>query len=177
VDIEEDCLKVLALHQPVASDLRFIIAILKINNDLERIGDLAVNIAERAVFLARLERDEMPFDLAGMAEKAQMMLKQSLDALVNRDPALAYMVCAADEEVDEANRRAYALLAEAVCERPDRLKTLIHQFTAARQIERIADHATNIAEDVIYMLLGKIVRHSPEKYAPHPTESASSKKA
>ncbi len=108
VDIEEDCLKVLALYQVVAGDLRFIIAILKMNSDLERIGDLAVNIAERAQFLSNLEPDEMPFNLREMAAKAQAMLKKSLDALVNRDVALAYRVCAADEEVDNVNRQAYA---------------------------------------------------------------------
>jgi len=165
VDIEEDCLKVLALYQVVAGDLRFIIAILKMNSDLERIGDLAVNIAERAQFLSNLEPDEMPFNLRDMAAKAQAMLKKSLDALVNRDVALAYRVCAADEEVDNANRQAYAVLMEAVQKSPPRLKTLIHQFTAMRQLERIADHATNIAEDVIYMLQGEIVRHRAEKYS------------
>ena len=165
VDIEEDCLKVLALYQVVAGDLRFIIAILKMNSDLERIGDLAVNIAERAQFLANLEPDEMPFNLRDMAAKTQAMLKKSLDALVNRDVALAYRVCAADEEVDNVNRQAYAVLMEAVQKNPARLKTLIHQFTAMRQLERIADHATNIAEDVIYMLQGEIVRHRAERYA------------
>ena len=118
VDIEEECLKLLALYQAVAGDLRFIVAILKMNSDLERIGDLAVNIAERAQFLANLEPDEMPFDLRGMAEKAQAMLKKSLDALVNRDVALAYRVCAADEEVDNVNRQAYAVLMEAVQKSP-----------------------------------------------------------
>lgn len=165
VDIEEDCLKVLALYQVVAGDLRFIVAILKMNSDLERIGDLAVNIAERAQFLARLEPDEMVFNLRDMAEKTQAMLKQSLDALINRDVGLAYRVCAADEEVDNVNRQAYAVLMEAVQRNPPRLKTLIHQFTAMRQLERIADHATNIAEDVIYMLQGEIVRHRAEKYS------------
>jgi len=165
VDIEEECLKLLALYQTVASDLRFIVAILKMNNDLERIGDLAVNIAERAQFLANLEPDEPPFDLEGMALKAQVMLKKSLDSMVNRDPLLAYEVCAADEEVDAINRDAYGVLLKAVQERPARIKTLIHHFTALRQLERIADHTTNIAEDVIYMLQGDIVRHSADKYA------------
>ena len=166
VDIEEECLKILALYQPVAADLRFIIAIMKINNDLERIGDLAVNIAERAEFLAKMDPNEPPFDLRDMAGKAQRMLKSSLDALVNRDATAAQATCAADEEVDDANRRAYACFVDAASERPSRLGTLIHQFTAARQIERIADHATNIAEDVIYMLQGEIVRHHPEKCSP-----------
>ena len=106
-----------------------------------------------------------------MAAKAQVMLKKSLDALVNRDVALAYRVCAADEEVDNVNRQAYAVLMEAVQKNPPRLKTLIHQFTAMRQLERIADHATNIAEDVIYMLQGEIVRHRAEKYSAQPPRS------
>jgi len=166
VDIEEECLKILALYQPVAADLRFIVAILKINSDLERIGDLAVNIAQRAELLAGMEPDDPPFDLRGMAEKAQAMLKMSLDALVNRDAIAAQATCDADEEVDEANRRAYVSFVAAARERPARIGTLMPQFTAVRQIERIADHATNIAEDVMYMLKGEIVRHHPEKHGP-----------
>lgn len=177
VEIEEECLKVLALHQPVASDLRYIVGILKINNDLERIGDLAVNIAERAQFLSTMEPEAIPFDLRNMAQKAQAMLKRCLDAMVNRDVALAHAVCAADDEVDAANRLAYSIFVEVVRQRPTRLKTLMHQFTAARQVERIADHATNIAEDVIYMVEGTIVRHRTDAFSPHFPESPSGKEA
>ena len=100
VDVEEECLKVLALYQPVAGDLRFIIAILKINNDLERVGDLAVNIAERSIFLASRERLDMPFDFTKMMDKTREMLRMSLDALVNRDASLAHRIILADDEVD-----------------------------------------------------------------------------
>ena len=159
VDLEEDCLKVLALHQPVASDLRLIVSILKINNDLERIGDLAVNIAERAEIAARREACPIPFDLDRMAEDARTMLKKSLDALVRRDAALANEVCRDDDEVDEINRGGYDRVMREIREHPDRTEMLLYSLSVARQLERIADHATNIAEDVIYMLQGKIVRH------------------
>ena len=165
VDLEEECLKILALHQPVAIDLRFIVAALKINNDLERIGDLAVNIAERAQYLATHDRVAWPFDLMAMAERAQAMVKQSLDALVTMDAGLARQVCAADDEVDAMNREVYLQVQKAIRERPEQLEALVHLLSASRHLERIADHATNIAEDVIYMTRGEIVRHQAEKYA------------
>ena len=168
VDMEEDCLKILALHQPVASDLRLIVSILKINNDLERIGDLAVNIAERALFLSTQRGIELPLDFSLMAEKAEAMLRQSLDALVERDAALAHGVCAADDEVDAINRQSYVRVQEAIRRHPEHMESLIHLLSASRHLERIADHATNIAEDVIYMIEGEIVRHRAEDYRSHP---------
>ena len=159
VDIEEECLKILALHQPVAVDLRFIVAVLKINSDLERIGDLACNIAKQGRCLATRERIEIPFDFGGMAGKAQKMLKSALDALVNMDAVLAQGVCAADDEVDEINRAMFAKVEDAIRAEPERLDDLIRLFAISRNVERIADHATNIAEDVIYMTQGEIVRH------------------
>lgn len=167
VEIEEECLKVLALHQPVATDLRFVVSILKINNDLERIGDLAVNIAERAEYLAQKEPTAIPYDLRKMVACTQSMLKRSLDSLVERNIVLAYEVCAADEEVDKINRAVYPLTTDSIQQNPEITDVLLHLLTAARQLERIADHATNIAEDVIYMLEGRIVRHQPDKYAPY----------
>jgi phosphate transport system protein len=164
VEAEEDCLKVLALHQPVATDLRFIIAVLKINSDLERIGDMAVNIAERAEFLASQERLDPPIDFSEMADQAQRMLKQSLDALVNMDAALAVEVCAADDAVDAINREMYARIQEGIRRRPEHLECLMHLLAVSRHLERIADHATNIAEDVVYMVEGEIVRHRAEDY-------------
>ena len=164
VDLEEECLKILALHQPVAIDLRFIVAALKINNDLERIGDLAVNIAERAQYLAAHPKVDIPFDFEGMARKAQDMVKKSLDALVNMDPRLAREVCAADDEVDAINRQMYLQVQEGIRRRPEDMEALIHFLSASRHLERIADHATNIAEDVIYMSDGEIVRHRAEQY-------------
>jgi phosphate transport system protein len=167
VDVEEECLKILALHQPVAIDLRFIIAVIKINNDLERIGDLAVNIAERAAYLATRQRVPIPFDFVGMADKAQAMLRKTLDALVNMDPNLAREVCASDDEVDTINREMYAQVKDGIRKHPERLDCLIHVLSASRHLERIADSATNIAEDVIYMTEGEIVRHRTEEYKPH----------
>jgi phosphate transport system protein len=159
VDLEEDCLKVLALHQPVAIDLRFIIAVLKINNDLERIGDLAVNIAERAKFLSTRTGIAIPFDLETQARKTQQMLQKSLDSLVNLNAVLAREVCRADDEVDEINREMYDLIKNAIRSHPEQLDILIPYLSISRYLERIADHATNIAEDVIYMIEGEIARH------------------
>lgn len=159
VDLEEDCLKILALHQPVAIDLRFIIAVLKINNDLERIGDLAVNVAERAEFLSTQPEVRIPYDLQTLAEKTQLMLRRSLDSLVNLDPQVARDVCRADDEVDGINRDMYDLVKDAIRKYPEQLDMLVPYLSISRNLERIADHATNIAEDVIYMVEGVISRH------------------
>jgi phosphate transport system protein len=164
VQIEEDCLKTLALYQPVAIDLRFIIAVLKINSDLERVGDLAVNVAERAAFLATQPRVDISFDFPAMARQAQEMLKNSLDALVNLSAAQARAVLAGDDEIDGMNRQMYLIVQEAIHTHPDQTASLIHLLSATRHLERIADHATNIAEDVIYMIEGVIVRHKAEDY-------------
>jgi phosphate transport system protein len=168
VEVEEDCLKILALHQPVAIDLRFIVAVLKINNDLERIGDLAVNIAERSVFLASVPQVSVVFDFARMSIKTESMLNRSLDALVNMSSELAHEVCIDDDEVDSINRRMYLEIQEAIQKEPDKIASLIHLLSVSRHLERIADHATNIAEDVIYMIEGKIVRHKSEEYQSEP---------
>jgi phosphate transport system protein len=167
VDLEEECLKILALHQPVATDLRGIVACLKINNDLERIGDLAVNVAERAQYIATHDRVEIPLDFATMAEKAQTMVKKSLDSFVGMDARMAREVCASDDEVDAMNREAYMLVKEAIRKQPEHMDALVHLLSTSRHLERIADHATNIAEDVIYMIEGEIVRHQAEKYRSH----------
>lgn len=165
VEVEEDCLKILALHQPVAVDLRFIVAVLKINSDLERIGDLGVNIAERAAYLAIQDTPQVLLDLPGMAAKGQAMLRRSLEALVNLDAALARQVCADDDEVDAINRQIYDQVEAEIRSRPGGLGPLIHLLSISRHIERIADLATNIAEDVIYMVEGEIVRHRTEDYS------------
>jgi len=164
VEVEEECLKILALHQPVAIDLRFIIAVLKINNDLERIGDLAVNIAERAVFLATQPPVQLDFDFLGMTQKVQAMLKKSLDALVTMSCDLAYQVIAGDDQVDALNRQMYMTVQQNVRLHPEHVESLIHLLSVSRHLERIGDHATNIAEDVIYMIQGDIVRHKVEDY-------------
>lgn len=164
VEVEEECLKILALHQPVAIDLRFIVAVLKINNDLERIADLAVNIAERAVFLASRPALDVSFRLRPMAGKAKSMLKRSLDALVNMEAGEASAVMHDDDEVDDMNRGMYMLVQDRIRSNPEEMESLIHVLSASRHLERIADHATNIAEDVIYMINGEIVRHKAEEY-------------
>jgi phosphate transport system protein len=140
--------------------------VLKINAELERIGDATVNIGERVLFLVSEEPVEFPFDFPAMAQKAQAMLHKSLDALVNLNPAWAYEVIAADDEVDAMNRDMYGLIAKCVRGDPARVDTYIHLLGISRHIERIGDHASNIAEDVIYLIEGKIVRHRTEQYKP-----------
>ena len=164
VDLEEECLKVLALHQPVAIDLRFIIAVLKINNDLERIGDMAVNIAQRAIALAGKEITNIPFDFPNMSEKVKAMLRNSLDSLVNLDTKLAYKVCEADNEVDKIHREMYDQVDDAIRKNPEKVDSITPYLGVSRLLERTADHATNIAEDVIYMIEGEIVRHKKMDY-------------
>ena len=164
VEIEEECLKVLALHQPVAVDLRFISAVIKINNDLERIGDEAVNIAERVINISKRPPVTVPFDFSVMAEKTEAMLKGSLDALVNLDVDLAYKICLLDDEVDEINHSIYDKIKEAISRQPDRVGYLINLLLISRHLERIADHATNIAEEVIYMIEGEISRHRKDVF-------------
>jgi len=162
VEIEEECLKVFALYQPVATDLREVVAVLKINNDLERIADLAVNISQRAMELASGEPADIPYDLSTMAEKAMEMLRNSLDSLVTMDPRLAHSVCDADEVVDEMNRAAAQKTRDVIHQNPDKLEPMLSLLLVARHLERIADLSTNIAEDVIYSCQGVIVRHNIE---------------
>ncbi len=162
VELEEECLKVLALHQPVAVDLRFIVAVLQLDNDLERIGDLAANIAERAVALADTKRITPPFDIAKMADAAQRMLKGSLDCLVQGDTRLANEVLDLDDEVDAMHSDNFRLFKERIYENVDDLDSLTQYLTVSRHLERIADLATNIAEEVYYMIEGEIVRHTSD---------------
>jgi phosphate transport system protein len=159
VDIEEECLKILALYQPVAIDLRFLIAMIKINNDLERIGDEAVNIAQRVGIIAKWDEPQTTFDYSLMAEKTEKMLKMSLDALVNMDTDIAFKVSILDDEVDAIKDQVYDHVKNAIDSRVDRGGYLINLLLISRHLERIADHATNIAEEVIYMIEGEIIRH------------------
>jgi phosphate transport system protein len=159
VEIEEECLKVLALHQPVAVDLRFIVAVIKINNDLERIGDQAVNIAQRVEVIAKRPKPPFMFDYAEMGQKAQRMLKMSLDALVNLDVDIAYKVITMDDEVDQIKKDAYDKIKQAIKDLPERVGYYINLLLISRHLERLADHATNIAEEVIYLVEGEIYRH------------------
>lgn len=159
VEIEEECLKLLALYQPVASDLRFIISVLKINNDLERIGDLAVNLAHKARTFAQFPEVENPFDLRRMWHQVQGMLRDSVNAMVRLDPNLARDVCARDSQINVQKRQIRQLAEALIQQDPQQTRPLLALAAAARNLERIADHATNIAEDVIYLTEGRIPRH------------------
>lgn len=159
VEVEEDCLKILALYQPVAIDLRFIVAAIKINSDLERIGDQAVNIAQRIQSTAKYTGSSFHFDYTQMADITASMLKQSLDALVNLDIDGAFKVLTIDDEVDDIQSKAYSRIKQAIREHPEEITYLINLYLISRHLERVADHATNIAEEVIYMVEGEIVRH------------------
>ncbi len=159
VEVEEECLKMLALYQPVATDLRLIVAVLKINNDLEQIGDLAVNIARKAAAIAVGPPLDFSIDIAGMWEKVQLMLGDSLDSLVNMNPELAESVYNRDDEVDRMKHDMRVKIEEAARRQPELTSRLLKFLAVSRNLERIADYSVNIAEDVIYMVNGTIVRH------------------
>jgi phosphate transport system protein len=169
VEVEEECLKTLALHQPVASDLRYIVAVLKITNDLERIGDLAVNIAKKALAFAGRTEFQFPFDLAEISRETQSMLRDSLDSLVNLDTQLARQVCARDAHVNQLKRLIRQKAEKEICTNPHHVTLLLKLLGAGRNLERVADLATNIAEDVVYMVDGQIIRHQGELESALPT--------
>jgi phosphate transport system protein len=158
-EVEEKCLEVLAMRQPVARDLRYICGIMKINSDLERMADLAVNIAERAEVLADVP--PLPFrpDVSRMASVAKRMTRESLDALIRRDAQLALRVWQSDVEADRLYRELIGQAIQFMREHPARIGDVMHFVGALRNLERIADHATNVAEDVIFVVQGRIVRH------------------
>ena len=163
IDIEEECLKILALHQPVAGDLRKVITILKVNNEIERVGDLAVNIAERVFDMASYgENMAAKLDFEEMTSKACGMLKKSIDSLTYRDVDIAAEVISLDDEVDKLHHDAYLFVREKMLEHPNQSGYYLDCLTISRCLERIADTATNISEDVIYMERGIIVRHLHE---------------
>jgi phosphate transport system protein len=167
VEVEEECLHTLALYNPVANDLRFVVSVLKINGDLERIADKAVNIAEQVSSLIESPLvDTVPFDFLGQSERVRTMLKKSLDALVNADAELADWVRRTDDSVDKVHREMGRSVKQAIREHPDQVDGLLTLWSLSRQLERIADHAVNIAEDVVYMVKGDILRHGRE--ASHP---------
>lgn len=159
VEVEEECLKILALHQPVAADLRYVIAVLKINNDLERIADLAVNIAERTRTVALHSKIEIPFDLRDMLDITVKMVKDSVDSLVLNDTEKAYQVIFDDDKIDDRDANAHKLVQQQICLNAEYVEYYVSLLNVSRNLERIADHATNIAEDVIYMIDGEIIRH------------------
>ena len=159
VEVEEECLKILALYQPVAADLRFVVAVLKINNDLERIGDLASNIAKRVAQLENNGPYELPHEIPLMAKQAEEMVKKSLDAVVNGDPDLARLIREEDDVVDAGRQTVRKNMMEQIKQNPESVESLLRINSVSKHLERIADMATNIAEDVIYMVEGEIVRH------------------
>jgi len=158
--IEENCLKILALHQPVAVDLRFIVVVLKVNNDLERMGDLAVNVASRAVFLASQEPIPWPKDFTEtLPGVIRTMVRHSLDALVKMDVTMAREVIAMDDIVDNINREMYVATRKLIEGDISTVERAISLLSTSRYLERIADLATNIAEEVLFMVDGEVVRH------------------
>ena len=159
VRVEEECLKILALHQPVAVDLRRIATVLKVNADLERIADLAVSIAQRAQAMDEFPAFPVPTASTKMVALATQMVRGAMDAFVNMDNAAARRIITMDSTVDQLNREIIDELQALMQKRPELVPAAVHCFSGVRHIERIADHATNIAEDVIYLVEGDIVRH------------------
>ena len=172
ISVEENCLRILAQHTPVAGDLRFVVTVLKINIDLERIGDLTVKIADRVLLLAR--KDYVPFtsqqtiqfpeQFRSMFAETAKMVKMSLDSFVELDADLAYKVLVWDDQVDAAKTSIRTQIEEILQNDVSQQQYLAMLLSVSRSLERIADHATHIAEDVIYMLQGQIVRHAAESY-------------
>lgn len=158
VELEEECLKILALHQPVASDLRLLVAIIKINNELERIADIAVNIAKRVQTISKDSGLTFTIDYHPMSVRVLNMLKLSLDALVMEDAALARRIFHEDEEVDQLRDQAYKDVIRELNSEPGHAACLVNLYLLARHLERIGDRITNIGEEVIYLVEGKIVR-------------------
>jgi phosphate transport system protein len=161
-EVLEECLKILALHQPVAVDLRRTCAVLLISTDLERMGDLAGAIAGRAIAIANTPRPPVPARLNAMTDMATDMVRRALDAFVNSDAPGARAVIRTDARIDEANDAIIAELIEQMKRSPEHVEAALSLFSATRHLERIADHATNIAEDVIYLVEGEVVRHHHE---------------
>jgi phosphate transport system protein len=159
IEVEEECLKALALYQPVAIDLRFIIAVMKMTNDLERIGDLAADIAKNGIHISKAPQPKVPLDLHQMTYLVKTIVRKSLDSLINIDTYLAREVIEDDLEIDAMKSEMKSEIVEALKREPEYAKSLITLFAIINRLERIGDHACNIAEDVIYMVEAEIVRH------------------
>lgn len=158
-EVDEFAVDLLAMQQPMAVDLRFILAVIKINADLERVGDQAVNIAQRVMNMISLPAFDLPVDIPAMASKVRAMVRDALKSFIEGDPELARQVLAADDEVDRMNHEAFAVLSATMQSRPDAAVQALDCLSIARNLERVADHATNIAEDVIFWVRGADVRH------------------
>lgn len=162
--IEEECLKILALHQPVVDELRWLVTVIKVNGELERIADLACNIAERAKSLDLFPLFPVPPELTEMVTATLQMVKEALDAFVERDTRKAAAVIKRDDEVDRLNRVVIDTLHETMKEDPENIIPAVHCFSASRHLERIADMAENVSEEVIYLVEGEIVRHQHDSF-------------
>lgn len=163
IEIDEMCMRLLALRQPMATDLRFITSAMKISGDLERIGDLAVNIAERTIDLLKSPQLKPLIDIPRMAQLSQDMVRDALNAFINRDDKLARDVCERDDKVDQLNGQVFRELLTYMMEDPGTISRAVDLILVGRHLERIADHATNIGEDVIYMVKGKTIKHHIEE--------------
>lgn len=159
VELEEDCLKTMALHQPVAMDLRFLVMVLKVNNSLERMGDHAMNIAKSALYLADHNAPELSIDLMSLCDHVRSMVRQCLDAMVKEDTELALDVCKMDDDVDDLTREVRKELQQLMMSDPESVERCIQVLLASRHLERIGDLATNIAEDIVFCVDGSIIRH------------------
>ncbi len=159
IDIEEECLKIFALHQPVAIDLRRLVTILKINNDLERIGDLSQNISKNVLRILSSSVFVEGFDIGKICNSVQLMVKKSIDSISSVNIEKAREILKMDDIVDEQNSTLYNEMIKKIKESPEKMEILIQYIHIIRHLERIADHTTNIAEDIIYMIKGEIVRH------------------
>jgi phosphate transport system protein len=158
-EIDQLALDLLAMEQPMAVDLRFILAVIKINADLERVGDQAVNIAERVMDLKAFAATELPVDIPRMAMTASAMVRKALQAFIEGDAEMAQTVLAMDDQVDKLNEGAYFALSTLIQEKPELTSQALNALVIARNLERVGDHATNIAEDVIFWVRGADVRH------------------
>jgi phosphate transport system protein len=164
-EIESQVLKTLALHQPVAGDLRFVVMVLKFNHELERMGDLAANMAKRTLDLLLWEPLQVDLPIVAMGELVRSMVHQSLDSLVQSDAELARHVCRTDDEVDRLHREMFDILLDHMQHDPATIKRAVDLLSLSRQLERIADHTTNIAEDLVFQVEGEVIRHRPERGA------------
>ena len=167
IKFEEECLKLLALHQPVATSMRWLFTVVKVNNELERMADLACNIAERAKSIQQYPLFPVPEELDEMAAGATRMVKTALDSFIEGDVDKSRAVIAADDDVDEKNKILIDLLHEMMRENSDYIAPAVHCFSASRHLERIADLAVNISEEVIYLVQGDIVRHQHGEVRPN----------
>jgi phosphate transport system protein len=162
--VEEECLKILALYQPVAEELRFLVAVLKMNNDLERIGDLAANIAKRTLSLTKFKNTEIIAEFKNIGDKVKIMVKRSIDALITTDVQIAKIVLESDDEIDMMTKQMLNWLIEEIKKHPEKTKEYFQIRSISKSLERIADSATNIAEDVVYLCTGEIIRHRGEDF-------------